>query len=95
MQKAEFYLFQTVCGARKIIVGNMGLTFSGSPNHIYLPKTPCQKVTRTIVCHYCGPVVVVLWCYCSVKGKMLFCKQSRIPSFSNSLWTGKKSLYAM
>ena len=69
MQKAEFNLFQTVCGPRKIIMGNMSLTFSESPNHILLPKTSCQKVTRTIVCHYCGPVVVVLWCYCSAEGE--------------------------
>ena len=46
----------------KIIIGNMGLTFSVSPYHIFLPKTPCQKVIKTIVCHYRGPVVVLLWC---------------------------------
>ena len=66
-KKKNSIFYQLSVDRKKIIVGNTGLTFGGSPNHILLPKTLCQKVTNTIVCHYHGPIVVLLWCYCGVE----------------------------
>ena len=64
------------------------LLFSGSLNTLRF-----LWLTRYITTIYCCQRQLLI-CPREVE-KCNFCKQSRIPSFSNFLWSGKKSFYAI